>query len=52
VPTIMWGPLVGRDNVTTFGERACAQGALGQRPTRELMPLMLAAAGRLAKYGA
>jgi 2,3-bisphosphoglycerate-independent phosphoglycerate mutase len=52
VPTIMWGPRVGRDHVTTFGERACAQGLLGQRPTRELMPLMLAAAGRLAKYGA
>jgi 2,3-bisphosphoglycerate-independent phosphoglycerate mutase len=52
VPTIMWGPLVGRDGVTTFGEGACAHGALGQRPTRELMPIMLAAAGRLAKYGA
>jgi 2,3-bisphosphoglycerate-independent phosphoglycerate mutase len=52
VPTVMWGPRVGRDDVTTFGERACARGLLGRRPTRELMPLMLAAAGRLAKYGA
>jgi 2,3-bisphosphoglycerate-independent phosphoglycerate mutase len=48
----MWGPRVGRDDVTTFGERACARGLLGRRPTRELMPLMLAAGGRLAKYGA
>ena len=52
VPTIMWGPYVGRDDVTTFGERACVHGMLGRRPTRELMPLMLAAAGRLDKYGA
>jgi 2,3-bisphosphoglycerate-independent phosphoglycerate mutase len=52
VPTLMWGPHVGRDPVTRFGERACLQGALGQRPTMELMPLALAAAGRLRKYGA
>lgn len=52
VPTVMWGPRVGRDAVATFGERACTQGLLGRRPTSELMPIMLAAAGRLAKYGA
>ncbi len=52
VPTLMWGPRVGRDGVTSFGERACASGLLGQRPTNELMPIMLAAAGRLEKYGA
>lgn len=52
VPTLMWGPRVGRDDVATFGERACATGLLGQRPTNELMPIMLAAAGRLEKYGA
>ncbi len=28
------------------------QGALGRRPARELMPIMLNVAGRLAKYGA
>lgn len=52
VPTLLWGPHVGRDNVTTFGERACATGLLGQRPTQELMPIMLASAGKLEKYGA
>ncbi|MBY5164176.1 2,3-bisphosphoglycerate-independent phosphoglycerate mutase [Salsipaludibacter albus] len=52
VPTLMWGPRVGRDAVTSFGERACAGGLLGQRATNELMPIMLAAAGRLEKYGA
>ncbi len=52
VPTLLWGPHVGRDDVTSFGERACAGGLLGQRPTQELMPIMLASAGRLEKYGA
>lgn len=53
VPTLMWGPHVGRDNVTSFGERAAAQGGLlGIRPMRDLMPIMLAAAGRLEKWGA
>ncbi len=52
VPTLMWGPRVGIDGVTSFGERACAGGLLGQRATNELMPIMLAAAGRLEKYGA
>lgn len=52
VPTLMWGPHVGRDNVTSFGERACVTGLLGQRPTQDLMPIMLASAGKLEKYGA
>ncbi len=52
VPTLMWGPRVGRDDSDRFGERWCLHGALGHRPTRELMPLALAAAGRLRKYGA
>ncbi len=52
VPTLLWGPHVGRDAATSFGERACAAGLLGQRPTQELMPIMLASAGKLEKYGA
>jgi 2,3-bisphosphoglycerate-independent phosphoglycerate mutase len=52
VPVLMWGSLVGRDDVGRFGERWCREGALGRRPATELMPIMLAAAGRLAKYGA
>jgi 2,3-bisphosphoglycerate-independent phosphoglycerate mutase len=43
---------VGRDASERFGERWCAGGALGLRPTKDLMPIALAAAGRLAKYGA
>ncbi len=52
VPVLLHGDLVGRDPVSRFGERDCLQGALGRRPARELMPIMLNCAGRLAKYGA
>ncbi len=52
VPVVLHAERAGRDDVTRFGERWCLQGALGRRPTRELMPIMLNCAGRLAKYGA
>jgi len=52
VPALMWGDRVGRDGTERFGERWCAGGLLGIRPTKDLMPVALAAAGRLAKYGA
>jgi 2,3-bisphosphoglycerate-independent phosphoglycerate mutase len=52
VPVLLNGDRVGRDQVEQFGERYCLQGALGRRPARELMPIMLNVAGRLAKYGA
>lgn len=52
VPTLLWGDKVGRDTVQSFGERACATGMLGHLRTQDLMPLMLASAGRLEKYGA
>jgi 2,3-bisphosphoglycerate-independent phosphoglycerate mutase len=52
VPTLLWGPKVGRDAVTSFGERACATGMLGHLRTQDLLPLMLASAGRLEKFGA
>ena len=40
------------DDVGSFGETACARGALGIFPAVDLMPLMLANAGRLNKFGA
>jgi 2,3-bisphosphoglycerate-independent phosphoglycerate mutase len=52
VPVLVHGERVGRDQVERFGERYCLNGALGRRPARELMPIMLNVAGRLAKYGA
>jgi 2,3-bisphosphoglycerate-independent phosphoglycerate mutase len=52
VPALLWSERCGRDLVETFGERACIQGGLGLRPTKDLMAIMLANAGRLQKYGA
>src|SRR5215211_2426546 len=52
VPALLWSDRCGRDDVDRFGERWCRQGGLGLRPTKELMALMLANAGRLQKYGA
>jgi 2,3-bisphosphoglycerate-independent phosphoglycerate mutase len=52
VPALLWSERCGRDNVDGFGERRCLQGGLGLRPTKDLMALMLANAGRLQKYGA
>ena len=52
VPVLVHGALAGRDGVDRFGERWCREGALGRRPSRELLPILMATAGRLAKYGA
>jgi 2,3-bisphosphoglycerate-independent phosphoglycerate mutase len=52
VPALLWSERCGRDEVDHFGERWCRQGGLGLRPTKDLMALMLANAGRLQKYGA
>ncbi len=52
VPALLWSDRCGRDEVERFGERWCLRGGLGLRPTKDLMALMLANAGRLQKYGA
>jgi 2,3-bisphosphoglycerate-independent phosphoglycerate mutase len=52
VPVVVWGRRNGRDDVERFGERWCLLGGLGRRPSMDLMPIVLATAGRLAKYGA
>jgi 2,3-bisphosphoglycerate-independent phosphoglycerate mutase len=41
-----------RDDVDSFGERACAAGGLGTFHAVDLLPLMLANAQRLNKFGA
>ncbi len=41
-----------RDGVEAFGETACARGGLGVFTAVQLLPLMLANAGRLEKFGA
>jgi 2,3-bisphosphoglycerate-independent phosphoglycerate mutase len=53
VPLLLWAPARSRpDAVTSFGEGPCLQGGLGQILAKSIMPLAMAHAGRLAKYGA
>ncbi len=53
VPTILWSKYCRADNVEQFGERSCITGGLGPMfPTTDLMPLALANANRLEKFGA
>jgi len=53
VPTLLYSPDCRPDGVTEYGERACLHGSLGPHfPSYELMPLALAHAGRIEKFGA
>ncbi len=53
VPLLIWAPATVRpDFVTEFGERPCLQGGLGQILAKDIMPLAMAHAGRLQKFGA
>jgi 2,3-bisphosphoglycerate-independent phosphoglycerate mutase len=52
VPTLLWAPTCRPDPVTEFGESYCLRGGLGQFPAMYLLPLALAHAKRLGKYGA
>jgi 2,3-bisphosphoglycerate-independent phosphoglycerate mutase len=53
VPLLLWAPETCLpDTLSVFGERSCAQGGLGTILATEVMPLALAHAGRLTKYGA
>lgn len=52
VPVLLWSKVCRPDDVATFGERACTHGGLGVFPAVDLIPLMLANAGWLQKYGA
>lgn len=52
VPTLLWSRRCRPDGVVEFGESFCLRGGLGQFPAMYLMPLALAHAGRLGKYGA
>ncbi len=52
VPILINGRLVRSDAAMSFGESACATGSLGRFPAREILPIALAHAGRLRKFGA
>lgn len=52
VPVMVYAPCVRADGVAEFGERACQRGSLGTIPAKYLMPIALANAQRIAKYGA
>ena len=52
VPVLLWSRYCGADPVTAFTERACAAGSLGILPSHHLMPLVMANALRLTKFGA
>jgi 2,3-bisphosphoglycerate-independent phosphoglycerate mutase len=52
VPTLLTGAACRTDGCTEFSESACLRGGLGQFEAKYLMPLALANAGRLGKFGA
>ena len=52
VPVLLWARSARPDSVVEFGESYCLRGGLGQFPAKYLMPLAMAHAGRLGKYGA
>ena len=52
VPMLLWGRYVRTDAAQSFGETEAIQGGLGRMPMMQMMPLALAHAGRLIKFGA
>jgi len=52
VPMMLYSKHCRYDANAEFSERGCARGALGVMPATNIMPLALANAMRLAKYGA
>jgi 2,3-bisphosphoglycerate-independent phosphoglycerate mutase len=52
VPVLLWGGTAAADGLPGFDEVHCRQGSLGRFEAKHLLPQLLAAAGRLAKYGA
>jgi 2,3-bisphosphoglycerate-independent phosphoglycerate mutase len=52
VPFLIHSRYARPDDVSRFNERACRAGALGVFPAVDVMPLAMANAGRLLKYGA
>ncbi len=51
-PLLLYSKVAGADAATRFTERECRHGYLGMIYAHDLMPIVLANAGRLKKYGA
>lgn len=52
VPLLLYSRQCRSDAASEFSERACAYGALGRFPATDIMPLAMANALRLTKFGA
>lgn len=52
VPVLLKSAICRLDRVTQFDEISCIQGGLGRMPSMSLMPIVLANAQRLMKFGA
>lgn len=52
VPLLLYSRTVRPDGIAEFGECACRRGSLGVLPAVQVMPIALANAHRIAKYGA
>ncbi len=52
VPLLLYSKHVREDGINIFGERACLRGSLGVLQAMYVMPIALANAGRITKYGA
>ncbi len=51
-PTLLWSKYIRPDDTTAYGERECMKGGLGHIMHPHLVPLMMANAERLTKFGA
>jgi len=52
LPMLLWAKHIRPDGVQEFGERPCMTGGLGHIHHTDLLPLAMAYAGKLAKFGA
>jgi 2,3-bisphosphoglycerate-independent phosphoglycerate mutase len=52
LPLLLYADNIRKDRVAEFGERACMSGGLGHMRHLDIMPLAMAHADKLTKYGA